>query len=362
MSKILELQKLGQSIWMDNITRNFITSGRFSKWIEEGVSGVTSNPTIFEKAISSGSDYDEDIAKYFQTASNSEEVFFELAYKDIADTADIFRPVYDKYHGTDGFVSMEVSPRLAHDTEKTIEQGRKIFRILNRPNVMIKVPATKEGITAVKELISNGINVNVTLLFSVERYIEAMKAYLEGLQERAKKNLPIDNIASVASFFVSRVDSNIDKKLDEINSETAKKLKGQGAIANSKLAYGEYQKFFSCEEFQKLALLNAKPQKLLWASTSTKNPDYKKTLYVDELIGPLTVNTMPESTFEEFKKTGTVAETVSKDIAKAEETMLSLKKEGIDLKKVFTELEDEGVKKFADSYNSLLKTIEGKKK
>ncbi len=359
-----ELIKLGQSIWYDNISRDLLDKGDLKKYIAEwGVRGLTSNPTIFDKAISSGTMYDAQIAELKPQGLTPDLVFEELALKDIAAAADLLLPIYNESKGDDGFVSIEVSPLLAANTEGTFEEGLRLNKRLNRKNIMIKVPGTAEGIPAFAKLIEEGVNVNVTLLFSVENYVAVAQAYCEALRARAKKNLPIDAIRSVASFFVSRVDSSVDKKLGEIEkadaskAALAKSLKGKFGIANSKLAYRRYQEILESSAFGDLKAKGAKPQRPLWASTGTKDPAYSDVMYVDGLIGPNTVNTVPHATLEAFVDHGTCAQTLTMDMEGAQKLVTQLKDLGIDLEKILLDLQIDGVSKFSDSFRDLNASI-----
>jgi transaldolase/glucose-6-phosphate isomerase len=328
----------------------------------DGLLGVTSNPAIFEKALASGVGYDPaTTALVLQGVEEPKDIFEYLAIQDIQLATDIFYPVYQDTEGRDGFISMEVSPHLAHDTQATIEEAQRLHKTICRDNLMIKVPATPEGIPAIRELISDGINVNVTLLFSVDMYGAASRAYMEGLEKRLAAGEDITRVASVASFFVSRVDSLVDKKLEETGDKSAESLLGKVAVANSKLAYVLYQELSATEQWQRLAAKGARPQRLLWASTSTKNPKYSKTLYVDELIGADTVNTVPDDTFNAFKAGGTVATTLTQDVDKARETVQTLEKLGVSMKEVTDQLLAEGVQKFSDAFDQLLGSVAQKR-
>jgi len=364
MSRIKELTKLGQSIWYDYIRRSFLTSGELKALIDEGLRGETSNPSILEKAIAGSSDYDEDLKALVEHNKSVDEIYEALALKDIALAADEFRPLYEKTDGADGFISLEVSPTLANDTKKTIREAKRYFVALGRPNVMIKVPATPAGIPAITELIGSGLNINVTLMFSLEQYKAVAEAYIKGL-ERLKAEGPsvfkghtVDRVASVASFFVSRVDTAVDTELEKIGN---KDLQGKIAVANSKITYEEYKNTFKGPRWKKLAAAGAKPQRVLWASTSTKNPAYPDTLYVDELIGQNTVNTVPPSTYKNFRDHGKPAITLTKGLKKAKDDLAKLEKLGISLKAVTEDLLKDGVRKFAESFETLMDSIEEKK-
>ncbi|MFN8392098.1 MAG: transaldolase [Bdellovibrionota bacterium] len=362
-----ELIKFGQSVWYDNISRELLEKGELKRLVNEwGVRGVTSNPTIFDKAISSGSSYDKQIAELKTKKLTPDLVFEELALIDIAAAADVLLPVFQESKGEDGYVSIEVSPLLAANTQGTVEEGLRLFKRLNRPNIMVKVPGTKEGIPAVKALLEAGVNVNITLLFSAENYVEVAKTYVAALRERVKKNQPVDQIRSVASFFVSRVDTSVDSKLAEIEKSKpeqaalAKALRGKFGIANCKIAYKRYQEIFEGAEFADLKAKGAHVQRPLWASTGTKDPAYSDVMYVDTLIGPNTVNTMPHATLEAFVSHGKCGQTITQDVAGAEQTAQQLTDLGIDLSKVLLDLQIDGVKKFAESFQSLNAAIQKK--
>jgi transaldolase/glucose-6-phosphate isomerase len=334
---------------------------------EDGLSGMTSNPSIFEKAINGSSDYEDAINSHINSgqAPSSSDVFFNLAIEDIQSAADVFKSTYETTAGHDGYVSLEVSPTLAKDTEGTIKQAMELFQRVNRPNVMIKVPATVEGLPAVEKLISEGLNINVTLLFSVERYNQVVDAYIRGLENRLSRGLDITNIASVASFFISRVDTAVDKLLEQKisasgNTDPIKNLLGKTAIANAKLAYQDYKDIFLGARFDALQKAGAKAQRLLWGSTGTKNPAYSETLYIDELIGPNTVNTVPPATYAAFKEHGKVADTLEANIEEAQNTINTLTELDLNLKEITDQLEEQGVQLFADAFNSLLAAIDNK--
>ncbi|MEQ9618148.1 MAG: bifunctional transaldolase/phosoglucose isomerase [Deltaproteobacteria bacterium] len=364
MSRIKDLTKLGQSIWYDYIRRSFLTSGELKALIDEGLRGETSNPSILEKAIAGSSDYDEDIKALVEQNKSVNEIYEALALKDIAMAADEFRPLYDKTSGGDGYISLEVSPTLANDTRNTIKDAKRYFVTLGRPNVMIKVPATSAGIPAITELIGSGINVNVTLMFSLEQYMAVAEAYIKGLERLASegpsvfKGHMVNRVASVASFFVSRVDTAVDAELEKVGKTG---LQGRIAIANAKLAYEEFRKTFKGPRWKKLADLGARPQRVLWASTSTKNPAYPDTMYVDELIGPDTVNTVPPATYKNFKDHGKVAVTLTKGLKKAKDDVKKLGRQGVDLKEITDTLLKEGVRKFAESFEDLMESIKEKR-
>lgn len=365
--KLFKLAEQGQSVWLDFITRDLITSGDLKRQIEEdGLRGMTSNPTIFQGAISKGNAYDEQIAGLIAEGKDAGEIFEAVAVKDIQDACDLYRPLYDSTEGLDGLVSIEVSPTLARDPEGTLEDARRLWAKVDRPNVMIKVPGTDECAPAIKTLLAEGINVNVTLLFSLRNHEQVMWAYIEALEERAKAGKPIDRIASVASFFVSRVDTLIDKLLDDKiaaggDAETLKALQGKVAVANAKLAYENFQRIFGSDRFKALAAKGARVQRPLWASTGTKNKAYSDVLYVDSLIGPDTVNTLPPATLEAFIDHGTISRTVDQGVADAHATLKGLKEAGIDIDAATKQLENEGVASFAKSFEDLLAGVEAKR-
>lgn len=347
MTRLNELNQAGQSVWLDYIRRAYIASGELQAIIEAGVTGITSNPSIFEKAIAGSSDYDADIQRLVMTGRGTTGIYEALALDDIGRAADLLRPVYERTAGRDGYVSLEVSPELAHDTAGTIADARRLFAALGRPNVMIKVPATPAGIPAFQTLISEGINVNVTLMFSLAHYEAVAEAYLRGLEARAAAGGDLSRVASVASFFVSRVDSAVDKALAAAGNQ---QLPGKIAVANAKITYQRFQAIFTGPRWQKLAQAGAQPQRVLWASTSTKNPAYSDTLYVDELIGPHTVNTMPLNTVDAFLDHGTVAETLTAGLDEAQAQLAQLAELGIDLAAITEQLQVAGVDAFATAF------------
>jgi transaldolase/glucose-6-phosphate isomerase len=367
---LIELEKLGQSIWLDNISRELIQSGKLLKLIKDDhLRGITSNPSIFEKAIGQTAFYDQQIKSLAERGiKDAKSVYESLAIKDIEEAADLLRPVYDATNGGDGFVSLEVSPHLAFDTAGSIAEAKRLWQAVNRPNLMIKIPGTKEGMPAISQLISEGINVNVTLLFSIESYREAALAYLSGLKQRLDKGQPIKSIASVASFFISRIDSKIDAALlslinkanDKAQDKLASSLLGTVAIANAKLAYLLYEEIYQSDLAKELIRGGASPQRLLWASTSTKNKNYRDVLYVESLIGPHTVNTLPPATLDAFRDHGEAANTIKDDIFRASLIMTELGGLGIDFRQCCEELLKEGVKLFIDSFDQLLDAVKRK--
>ncbi|HUO76296.1 MAG TPA: transaldolase [Thermodesulfovibrionales bacterium] len=359
------LNEAGQCVWLDNLYRDLITTGSLMHMMEDGITGITSNPTIFQKAISGSAAYDESIIMMLRKGiTDPKELFLGLAMEDVSRAADVLRPVYGTSKCLSGYVSIEVSPDLAHDTRGTIKEALHLFSAINKKNILVKVPATKEGLPAIEELTASGVNVNVTLLFSIERYKEVAEAYIRGLEQRLRKKEQINEIISVASFFVSRVDTLVDKLLEqriasssgeEKNRLTA--LLGKAAVANAKLAYREYERIFTTSRFLSLKEKGANVQRLLWGSTGTKNPKYSDIKYVDELIGPDTINTMPEATLNAFKDHGTVKITIGEQMDKAEKVLKELASLGISIKEVTDQLEKDGVKAFADSYFALLDEI-----
>ena len=359
-NNLKSIRNLGQSIWLDFFDRNIMDSGALKKLIEnDGVSGVTANPSIFEKAITSSFDYSEDIAALSKQKSNNDDTFISLAVKDIKRAADFFKPVYQETNGNDGFVSIEVSPHLAHDTEGTIKQARELWHAINRKNVMIKIPGTTEGLPAIQKCISEGININITLLFGLPRYKQVTDAYISGLEDRIKANQPVDQIASVASFFLSRIDVLIDPLLEE---KGLGKMKGQVAIASAKKAYEIYKEVFNSERFKNLEAKGAKRQRVLWASTSSKDPSFSDVKYVEALIGADTINTIPFETLEAFRDHGQAESHLEDDLDKATQLLTQLKEKGIDIDIITQKLEDEGIEKFNKAYDKLLGAIENQKR
>ncbi|MEQ5789434.1 transaldolase [Muricauda sp. NFXS6] len=359
MNNLREIRRHGQSIWLDLLDRNLMDSGTLKKLIEEdGLRGLTSNPAIFEKAISNSSDYDGDIAKFSKKGMDNEDIFFEIAIADIQQAADIFRPVYDESKGDDGFVSLEVSPHLARDTGGTIEQARELWKKVDRKNVMIKIPGTLEGLPAIHQCISEGINVNVTLLFGLDRYRKVAEAYIDGLEERFNAGQPTDEVRSVASFFLSRIDVMVDPLLEEKGLHD---IKGEAAIASAKKAYTIYEEVFSSERFKKLEAKGAKPQRVLWASTSTKDPSYSDVKYVEALIGEDTVNTLPMETLNAFRDHGKATDSLKNDMDKASKRLEKIEESGIQMKQIAHNLVEEGIDKFNTPFKKLLNGIEEQK-
>lgn len=360
MTKVQELAGLGQSIWLDYIRRAFLESGEFQELIAAGVSGVTSNPAIFTDAIAGSTDYDQALEALVAQGKSTLEIYESLAIQDIQLAADLLRPVYDRSGGEDGFVSLEVSPELANDTKGTIVEARRLYATLNRPNVLIKVPATAAGIPAIETLIGEGININVTLMFSLAHYDAVAEAYISGLEKLAANGGDLSQAASVASFFLSRIDSLIDSKLGSLDSEMAQSLQGKIAIANAKVTYQRFLETFSGERWQRLADQGARVQRVLWASTSTKNPTYPDIMYVDSLIGPDTVNTVPPATLQAFLDHGHAALTITEEVTTAQNQLKLLSRLNIDLDAITEQLQEEGVEKFAKPFSSMLTTIEEK--
>jgi transaldolase len=364
-----KLRDIGQSFWLDNLSRNLIHSGELKRLIvEDGITGITSNPTIFQKAISGSKEYDAPLRSMLEKGIRDEkELFLGLAFEDISRAADLLWPIYRKSGGLDGFVSIEVSPDLAYDTQKTIAEARRLFSTIGKKNILVKVPGTKQGLPAIEQLTAEGVNVNVTLLFSVSRYEEIAAAYIRGLEMRFRQGEPIDEIASVASFFVSRVDTLTDKlleaRLSAVASEAEKKrirsLLGKAALANAKLAYKKYKEIFSGKSFR--TLTRAHVQRILWGSTGTKDPSYSDIKYVEELMAPDSVNTMPEATLKAFQDHGRAQITIYDNLEEAERLFPQLKEVGVDIHQVTEQLEAEGVKLFSDSFYLLLKEIADKR-
>ncbi|NPV85180.1 MAG: bifunctional transaldolase/phosoglucose isomerase [Anaerolineae bacterium] len=362
---IQKLHKLGQSVWYDNIQRRLLENGELARMVQNGdIRGVTSNPTIFNNAIASSNDYDAALKPMAWSGWGNEEIFWQLAVEDIRAAADLFLPLYQQSNAADGYVSLEVNPYMAHDTSATVEEAKRLWQWVNRPNLMIKIPATLEGIPAIRQAIAMGINVNVTLIFSLERYAKVIDAYFSGLEDRLSAGLPLNMIASVASFFVSRLDTKVDKALQNIVdgggalATKAEHLLGKAAIANTRLAYALFEEQFAAERFQKLKSQGARVQRPLWASTSTKNPAYRDVIYVEELIAPDTVNTMPPQTLDAFRDHGEAVFTLQGKEKESREVLAALESLGIHIDQVTQELEAEGVKSFSDAFSALLSTIE----
>jgi transaldolase len=370
-SNTQKLYKLGQSIWYDNIERRLLNSGEMADMIKrEEIFGVTSNPSIFNNAIANSKDYDSALAPLAKSGKTSIEIYESLAVEDIREAADLFRPVYEDSRGLDGYVSLEVNPDLAHDTKATCDDAIRLWNLVNRPNLMIKIPATKAGLPAIEYSITEGINVNVTLIFSLQRYEEVMSSYLTGLENRIANGNSVKDTSSVASFFVSRIDTKVDERLNEIAGleevlveigspgEIAVSLIGKIAVANAVLAYQRFQKVFNNQRFRDLQAKGANIQRPLWASTSTKNPAYPDTKYIDELIGPDTINTVPPKTLIAYKDHGLVENTLERDLDSAQDALSKLESVGISMDQATQELEDEGVNAFSQSFHGLIDSIE----
>ena len=366
-SPLVRLHRLGQSIWLDYIRRGMVRGGELARLVrEDAVTGLTSNPTIFEKAIAGSTDYDADIAAMAREGLGAAAVYERLAVQDIREAADVLRPVYNRTRGGDGFVSLEVSPHLARDTAGTVAEARRLWQAVARPNLFIKIPGTAEGLPAIRQCIDEGINVNITLLFGLERYLEVIDAYLAGLEARAARGDPVERVASVASFFLSRIDVLVDPMLEKTaaaggaRADVARALVGQAAIASAKAAYQLYLEAFGGPRFQRLSEKGARVQRLLWASTSTKNPAYSDTKYVEPLIGRQTINTMPPETVAAYRDHGDPARRLTKDVDAAYAALARLGAAGVDLAAVTRRLEEEGIEKFNKPYDSLLETLRKK--
>jgi transaldolase len=367
---LLQLKTFGQSVWYDNIDRAQLISGQFKRLLDEdGVVGVTANPTIFQKSVSHGDAYDEQMTQLIKEGKSTNEIYETLIVRDVCTVADLLRPIYDRTNRQDGFVSLEVSPELAHDTERTLVEVRRFWKMVDRPNLLIKIPATPEGIPAIQQALTEGININITLIFSLDDYRSVADAFLSALEERNAEGKEIGHIASVASFFVSRVDTLVDQLLedrikatsDSAEQQKLKSLEGKAAIANARLVYQEFKRIFSTPRFETLKHSGAHVQRPLWASTSTKNPAYRDVLYAEELIGPDTVDTMPLETIENFRDHGRVSRTIENDIPQASAEFAALEEVGIHYDQVTQQLQDEGVQKFTDSFHELFKGIDSKK-
>ena len=361
---IAELKRLGQSVWLDQIDRTMIRSGLLARYRDAGVSGVTANPTIFARALESSDAYADEVARRLDARQEPESIVWDLLIEDVQAAADVFRPVYDREHGGDGFVSIEVSPEIAGDTERTIAAARELQRRCARPNVMVKIPATPAGLPAIQTMIAEGANINVTLIFGIERYVKVVEAFLAGLEQHRARGGDVGRVHSVASFFVSRVDTKVDeqltKKMEQLDSTRRPELEGllgRAAVANSKLAYALFTQLHSGSRWDALRSAGAAVQRCLWASTSTKNPRYRDTMYVEELIGPATINTMPVATFEAFRDHGQVELTLQKDVDGARHVLERLAMVGIDLAAITQELEDEGVSGFAKSFRESIEHL-----
>jgi transaldolase len=362
MDRLLRLHaEFGQSPWLDNLQRGYLTSGQLASLVRDGIRGLTSNPTIFQKAIQGSADYDDQFGELARAGDDVTEHYWSMVLADINGALDAFAPLYHQSHGGDGFVSVEVDPGLAHDGAGTEAAARELHERIARPNLMVKIPGTEAGLPAIQRMIAEGRNINVTLIFSLDRYEQVMEAYIAGLEEyAATPGADLSKVASVASFFISRVDTEIDRRLDAIGSPEALALRGKGAVAQGKLAYQLFRRTFSGPRWEALAARGAVVQRPLWASTSTKNPAYPDTLYVDELIGPDTVNTLPDATVEAFADHGTLARRVDADVDEAEAAWRGLTEVGVDLDDVADQLEREGVSSFQKSFDELLGALGAK--
>ena len=360
LNPIQQLGRLGQSVWYDNMYRALIETGELQRLIDSGVTGLTSNPTIFEKAISSSDDYDESLVAHARQSDDPQDLFEALAIEDIRAAADLLLPIYGSTGGADGFASLEVNPHLAHDTKGTIKAARRLFLALDRPNVMIKVPATPEGIPAIQDLIGRGINVNVTLIFSLEMYARVREAYMSGLEDLVASGGDPSRVSSVASFFVSRVDTSVDGLIADSDGKLDE-LQGKAAVANAKIAYQDFRSTFGTGRFRSMAERGARVQRPLWASTSTKNPEYSDVLYVETLIGPNTVNTMPDATLAAFMEHGTARTAIEDEVDESRDAISALEAGGLSMEAVTTQLMHDGVKAFADSFDELLENIVAKR-
>ncbi len=370
MKNLLKLIECGQSYWLDNLSRAMIDNGELKKRVsEQGLRGMTSNPSIFNNAISKSNDYDAQLRNLASQESGVEKIYEALAIRDVQDACDLLRPVFDASGGVDGYVSLEVSPHLAYDTAGTMADARRLFAAVNRPNVMIKIPGTVQGLPAIEEMLFEGVNINITLLFAIERYEEVAKTYIRALERRLDAGKPVDHIASVASFFLSRIDVLMDKLLQQMNRDSAspekaaaaKSLMGKVAVANAKMAYQSFNQIFSGKAWERLANAGARVQRPLWASTSTKNPDYSDVMYVEPLIGKQTVNTMPEVTIEAFADHGVIVpDAIEQGVDEARQILETVEQLGISLAAVTDQLVEEGVQKFIDPFDQLLETISRK--
>jgi transaldolase len=355
--RLARMRELGQAPWVDELSREDIKNGGLRRMIEDGIAGVTSNPAIFQKAIAGSDLYDEQLGELAERVDDPKQIFWEVARQDIQDACDIFMPVHEETGGQDGFVSLEVQPDIAYDTEATVEEATRLHEMVGRPNLFVKIPATLPGLVAIEEMISRGKSINVTLIFSLERYREVARAYTRGLQRLVENGGDPSGVHSVASFFVSRIDTEADKQLEELGAE---EYKGKLAIANAKVAYQIYKQVFGGARWRSLEDKGANRQRLLWASTSTKNPDYPDTIYVDNLVGPETVNTMPKKTIQAVMEHGDIRPTLEEGVEEATRLLERLREVGLDYEDVTDILEKEGIQKFADPFNELLEEIENK--
>jgi len=355
--RLARMRELGQAPWVDELSREDIKNGGLRRMIVDGIAGVTSNPAIFQKAIAGSDLYDEQLGELAERVDDPKQIFWEVARQDIQDACDIFMPVHEETGGQDGFVSLEVQPDIAYDTEATVEEATRLHEIIDRPNLFVKIPATLPGLVAIEEMISRGKSINVTLIFSLERYREVARAYTRGLQRLVENGGDPSDVHSVASFFVSRIDTEADKQLEELGAE---EYEGKLAIANAKVAYQIYKQVFGGARWRSLEEKGANRQRLLWASTSTKNPDYPDTIYVDNLVGPETVNTMPKKTIQAVMEHGDIRPTLEEGVEEATRLLERLREVGLDYEDVTDILEKEGIQKFADPFNELLEEIENK--
>ena len=351
------MQELGQAPWVDELSREDTQNGGLQRMIDEGIVGITSNPAIFQKAIAGSDLYDEQLGELARSEDDPKEMFWRIARTDIRDACDIFTPVYERTGGEDGYVSLEVQPDIAYDSDATIEEAMRLHEMIDRPNLFVKIPATLQGLVAIEEMISRGKSINVTLIFSLERYREVVRAYIRGVKRLVENGGDPSGVRSVASFFVSRIDTEADNRLEELGADD---LKGELAIANAKLAYQIYKQVFGGSRWRSLEARGASRQRLLWASTSTKNPDYPDTIYVDNLVGPETVNTMPKKTIEAVKDHGDIRPTLEEGVEEAKQLLGRLREAGLDYEDVTDSLEQEGIQKFADPFNELLDEIKNK--
>ncbi len=362
MGRLQDLHDLqDQSPWLDNLRRGYLRSGELQAYVDRGIRGITSNPSIFQKAIADSDDYDEQFDALRADGRSIDDIYWTMVSDDISEALTVLRPVYDDSDGIDGFVSVEVDPGLARDTDRTIASARQLHERIDEPNLFVKIPATEEGVPAIRQMISEGRSINVTLIFSIDRYLDVMEAYVSGLEAyRDAGHDDLSAVRSVASFFISRVDTEVDHRLEAVGSAEALDLRGRAAVAQGKLAYQRFLDVFAGPRWESLAASGAKVQRPLWASTSTKNDAYPDTLYVDSLIGPDTVNTMPTATIEAFEDHGTVARTVDADVADAESVLEQLASVGVDMDDVARVLETEGVAAFEKSFDDLLETLQQK--
>jgi transaldolase len=355
--RLRRMQELGQAPWVDELSREDIQNGGLQRMIDEGIVGITSNPAIFQKAIAGSDLYDEQLGELARGEDDPKEMFWRIARTDIRDACEIFTPVYERTGGEDGYVSLEVQPDIAYDSDATIEEAMRLHEMIDRPNLFVKIPATLQGLVAIEEMISRGKSINVTLIFSLERYREVVRAYIRGVKRLVENGGDPSGVRSVASFFVSRIDTEADNRLEELGADD---LKGELAIANAKLAYQIYKQVFGGSRWRSLEARGASRQRLLWASTSTKNPDYPDTIYVDNLVGPETVNTMPKKTIEAVKDHGDIRPTLEEGVEEAKQLLGRLREAGLDYEDVTDSLEQEGIQKFADPFNELLDEIKNK--